>query len=100
MDAPPPKAELARPFFARDFPRSDALDELVDAFAAGDYGWVRVRAPELARSTLDAAVRDAARELVARTVPDRGAVWLVVLAAALLAILSAYWMTHGKPPAG
>jgi hypothetical protein len=86
-----------RPSFATDFPRAPELDALVDAFARGDYARVRADGPKLAESAADENVRVAARTLVARTSPDPLAVWLMVLAAALLAVLSAYWVLHGKP---
>jgi hypothetical protein len=86
-----------RPRFASDFPRTPALDALVDAFARGDYARVRAEGQKLAESAQDENVRVAARTLVARTSPDPLAVWLIVLAGALLAVLSAYWIVHGKP---
>ncbi|HWX73723.1 MAG TPA: hypothetical protein VNZ05_00355 [Solirubrobacteraceae bacterium] len=86
-----------RPGFATDFPRDPALDALVDAFARGDYARVRAEGPKLAESAQDDAIRLAARTLVARTEADPLAVWLLVLAGALLVVLSAYWIIHGKP---
>jgi hypothetical protein len=89
-----------RPAFARDFPRTPALDALVDAFARGDYARVRNEGPKLAASADDENIRGAARTLVARTNPDRLALWLLVLAGALLAILSGYWIVqeHASAP--
>jgi hypothetical protein len=96
-----------RPAFARDFPRKPALDALVDAFARGDYARVRTEGSQLAASGDDEGVRRAARDLVARTDADPLAIWLLVIAGALLLIVSAYWVVqehvsapHGvQPPA-
>jgi hypothetical protein len=88
------------PLFARDFPRTPALDAIVDAFARGDYASVRVEGARLAQTTDDENVRRAALELIARTNPDPLALWLLVLAGALLVVLSVYWIAHGKAPAG
>jgi hypothetical protein len=81
-----------RPSFARDFPRTPTLDALVQAFAKGDYARVRAEGRELAQSEGDEGVRRAARTLVARTNPDPLALWLLVLAGALLVLLSGYWI--------
>jgi hypothetical protein len=86
-----------RPRFASDFPRAPELDALVDAFARGDYARVRTEGSKLAESAQNEDVRLAARTLVACTAPDPLAVWLLVLAGVLLAVLSAYWTVHGKP---
>jgi hypothetical protein len=87
-----------RPAFARDFPREPALDELVDAFAHGNYARVRAEAPRLASSD-DPAVRDAAKTLADRTRPDPLAAGLLAVTAALLVIVTAYWVVHGRAPA-
>jgi hypothetical protein len=89
-------ADDRRPAFARDFPREPALDELVEAFAQGNYARVRAEAPRLASE--DPAVRDAARTLVDRTRPDPVAAGLVAMTGALLLAVTAYWVAHGKAP--
>jgi len=89
-----------RPSFARDFPRTAALDAIVDAFARGDYARVRSEAPKLAESATEDEVRLAARALLERTRPDPTALALLALTAALLLVLSAWWIVHGKPPPG
>jgi hypothetical protein len=61
---------------------------------------VRAEGPKLAESTGEPDIRRAALELVAHTEPDPLATWLLVLTGALLVILSAYWIAHGKPPHG
>jgi hypothetical protein len=86
-----------RPAFARDFPREPALDELVEAFARGNYARVRAEAPRLASD--DPAVRDAARTLVDRTRPDSLAAGMLAMTAALLVAMTAYWVLHGHAPA-
>ena len=86
------------PSFARAFPRSPDLDALVEAFARGDYAAVRARAPSLERSSNDPAIQQAARTLVERTRPEPLAVTLLAIAAALLVVLAAWAVRHGKAP--
>jgi hypothetical protein len=85
----------SRPSFTRAFPRTPDLDELVEAFARGDYAAVRARAPAVERNTDDPAVREAARILVERTRPEPAAVALLVIAALLLAVLGAWAVLNG-----
>jgi hypothetical protein len=89
-----------RPSFAAGFPASPELDELVAAFARGDYARVRVDGPKLAETSGDDAVRVAARTLVERTRPDPLAVKLVLLTGLLLVALAGWWMVHARAPAG
>jgi hypothetical protein len=91
-----------RPTFTRDFPRTPALDALVDAFGRGDYARVRDEGRMLAESADDESVRRAAGTLVARTNPDPLALWLLVLAGALLVVLTGYWIaqSHVNAPHG
>jgi hypothetical protein len=86
-----------RPRFAAGFPADPELDALVRAFEAGDYKRVRDEAPKLAAKSEDAEVKRAAGVLVARTKADPTAVWLLVLAAALLVGLSTYWIVKAHP---
>ena len=88
----------ARPSFARDFPRTDAIDALVHAFACGNYALVRREAPKVIHSEQADDVRSAARTLLERTKPDPLAVRLLWIAAALLVALTAYWVVNGKAP--
>jgi hypothetical protein len=88
----------ARPRFVRDFPRNDAIDVLVDAFARGNYALVRSEAPKVIHSDEAENVRNAARTLLERTKPDPLAVRLLWIAAALLVALTAYWTVNGKAP--
>ena len=94
----PPPLDERRPAFARDFPHEVALDALVRAFAEGDYARVRAEAPKLAASAEDEEVRRAAKVLRAQLGADPLAVWLFVIAAALLVFLTAWWVAHGHPP--
>jgi hypothetical protein len=89
----------SRPSFARGFPRRPELDALVEAFSRGDYARVRAEAPRLAQQSGDDDVKRAAETLVERTRPDPTAVRLLVLAAALLVLLGAWWIVNGHPPA-
>jgi hypothetical protein len=90
----------SRPSFARDFPATPELDALVEEFRAGHYSRVRQGAPRLAAESSDERVRSAARLLLARTRPDPLAVAMLALTAALLLVLSAWWVVHGRPPPG
>jgi hypothetical protein len=74
------------------------LDELVRAFAVGDYARVRRDAPRLRAKADSEDVRRAAAELFDRTRPDRMGALLFGLTAALLAVLSLYWWTHDQAP--
>ena len=89
-----------RPSFASEFPRVPALDALVLAFEQGDFARVRAEGPALAGASDDPAVQAAARVLVDRTRPDRLAVGLLVVTGVLLALLTGYWVVHGKAPPG
>lgn len=95
-EAGEPKApiEHAVPAFARGFPRDPALDALVAAFEAGDFARVRREAPELAKQTDRDEVRAAARELMRRLDPDPLAVYLLGIAAVLLAFLAGWYWLH------
>jgi hypothetical protein len=84
------------PEFARSFPRDPALDELVEAFEAGNYAAVRARAPELIHRTESDEVRAAARNLLQRLEPDPLAKLLLGVAALLLIALSFWYWTHPK----
>ena len=88
-----------RPSFTRGFPPDAALDALVAAFAAGDYARVRAEAPALAASTDDDDVRRAARALCEGVEADPLAKLLLAFTAALLLVLSAWWIANDHPPA-
>lgn len=92
------EAQPEQPAFARDFPRDPALDALVAAFEAGDYGRVRREAPALAKSTDRDDVRAAARELRRRLDPDPLAVKMLGIAALLLVVLASYYWLHPHTP--
>lgn len=93
------------PRFAKEFPRHPELDALVDAFANGDYGLVRERAPKLAASTEDEAVKRAAEQLRAAIEPDPTSKIFFYVAGGLLVFLFGWWLTHSgasqapSPPA-
>jgi hypothetical protein len=90
--------EPRRPAFTKAFPRTPDLDEVVGAFARGDYARVRAQAIRLERATSDASVREAARMLFDRTRPDPLAVALLIIAALLLVTMAVWWMAHGRAP--
>ena len=88
------------PAFARDFPKNAELEELVRAFARGDYRTVRDGAPKLAASASDPAVKRAAELLRQRIEPDPLARALFLIAAALLVALTSYWVLHSSSHRG
>jgi hypothetical protein len=90
--------EPRRPAFAKEFPRIADLDDVVAAFARGDYASVRAQAIRLEQASPDPIVREAARVLFDRTRPDPLAVTMLVIAALLLATVASWWMAHGRPP--
>lgn len=85
----------ARPDFAKDYPK--ALDDLVAAFEAGNYALVRREAQKLSTDE-DQSIREAARDLLSRTGPDRLQLGLLGITLTLLVGLSVYWITHQEPP--
>lgn len=87
-----------RPAFARAWPRTPALDALVDAFVRGDYGHVRTEAPALASRTSDDAEKRAALELRRRIDPDPVSLVLVGVAVALLLVLAFHYLTNNHAP--
>ncbi len=95
----PAPVDDGRPLFARDFPRTPELDEIVAAFIRGDYRRVRSAAPALAASTTDESVREAARVLRRRIDPDPVSVALVLIAILLLAVLSFHYLGSHHLPA-
>ena len=95
---PPPARDWGFPAFAADFPRDDALDALVDAFARGDYGAVRSGTTALLATDATDAVKTAARTLRERTSADPAARLLFLFAGALLVLLTVWWVLHDGPP--
>ena len=85
------------PRFAKSFPRDPELDALVAAFARGDYAAVREGAPRLASRTSDEEVKRAATLLRERIEPEPASKVLFLIAAALLVVLTAWWVTHDGP---
>jgi hypothetical protein len=90
--------EWGYPSFARDFPKNEELDELVAAFARGDYKTAAAGGVALAKKTDDNAVKKAALLIAERTKPDPMSRVLLLLTATLLVFLSVWWMTHDGPP--
>jgi hypothetical protein len=86
-----------RPSFARDFPRTPELDALAEAFARGDYAYVRAHAPAMEREGADEAIQRAARTLAGRTRPDPFVVALLAVTAVLILIVAGWSITSGRP---
>jgi hypothetical protein len=89
----------ARPTFARDYPRDPELDAMVAAFTAGNFARVHEGAARIAASSSDEALKRASAELVGRTKADPLATLLIVVTAALLLALAAFWVLHDGPGA-
>lgn len=94
--APLDATGMERPAFLLDFPEDPRLEPLIAAFEAGNYARVREGAAELARSTDDPAVREAALTLRRRIEPDPLARYLLGIAVLLLVVLTV-WAYHGGP---
>ncbi|MDB4946456.1 MAG: hypothetical protein JWP97_5990 [Labilithrix sp.] len=96
--AAPAEADWGWPAFAARFPEHEGLLALTLAFSRGDYRTVRDGTARLiADDTTPKDVAAAARLLRTRTEPDPTARVFFVLAGALLAFLSIYWLTHDGP---
>lgn len=83
-----------RPKFLLDFPNDPELSELVAAFERGDFASVRERAPRLAESSPDEAVKAAALELHRRIKPDPLVVLMLALSLGLLVFLIVWAYVH------
>lgn len=86
---------MERPTFLLDFPEDPALEQLIEAFEAGNYARVRAGADALAQATSNRAVRNAALELRGRIEPDPLAKYLLLISAALLVVLT-LWAYHAE----
>jgi hypothetical protein len=85
-----------RPTFVLAFPSDPELDRLVKAFELGNYAHVREHGPALIAKSEDAAVREAARELVRRIEPDPLVKILLAISVSLLLLLALWaYKTHG-----
>jgi hypothetical protein len=73
------------------------IAEIESAFARGDYARVRREALPLANATKDDAVRARALNLADRLKPDPIAKVLFIIAAVLLAALTAYFELRSRP---
>jgi hypothetical protein len=73
------------------------LTELESAFARGDYARVKHEALPLAASTKDDDMRVRAEKLANRLKPDPIAIVLFVIAAILLAAVTAYFELRSRP---
>jgi hypothetical protein len=83
-----------RPPFAEGFPPSEALDELLRIFEAGDYRAVREGVDRLLATSADEKERRAARELKRRLSPHPIAVLLFLLAVGLLVLLAGHYLVQ------
>jgi hypothetical protein len=90
-------AGLERPAFILDFPEDPELAPLIAAFEAGNYAYVRERAPRLAETSERADVKAAALELAQRIEPDPLVKFLLGVAIALFVVVVAYvYHSHGN----
>lgn len=89
------KAKAApRPAFAADYPRHEGLDQLLVAFEAGNYAFVREHAPRLAEADVAENVRNAAKDLRRRIDPEPTAAYLWALGVALVLLLYMFYVTQ------
>lgn len=88
--------ELERPVFAQNWPTEPSLEELVLAFAAGNYARVKKEAPARAREAQERGEPELAahfRELGERVSPEPLARALFLAAFLLIAALA--WAAYG-----
>jgi len=85
--------QASRPRFARNYPKTPEIAALLDAFAGGNYGYVRKRARELS-SHDDEATRAAAGDLARRISADPTSIYVWLLGVGLLVFLYAYYLTQ------
>lgn len=83
-----------RPPFAVDYPSHDGLDQLLLAFNAGNYAFVREQAPRLVQADVDENVRNAAKDLRRRIDPEPTAAYLWALGVALVLLLYLFYVTQ------
>lgn len=88
---PGPRGRLS---FARNFPQSAELDELLAAFDGGNYARVRELAPPLVSRTGEPEIARAAREVARRVEPDKTILLLLGISIALLAVLAIWFWSH------
>ncbi|MSP24089.1 MAG: hypothetical protein EXR75_02775 [Myxococcales bacterium] len=86
---PAPHADW--PPFARRYPRDPELDQLIDAFAQGNFARVRHEAPLYASRAASPELAAAARDLRQRIEPSRLAVYLLALGVALMLFLFTHY---------
>jgi hypothetical protein len=83
-----------RPAFARGYPRTADLDELLRAFRSGDYGKVRELAPAMLERAKDEQEKKAIADLRRRIDADPTALYLFGLTLALLVFLVVWFYAH------
>jgi hypothetical protein len=70
------------------------LADLEQAFDRGDYRAVREGTAAILRESRSRAVKKSASALRARTEADPAVKWLFAMAAAVIVLVTAYWLTH------
>lgn len=86
------RRDRLRQGFAAGYPPSKKLDQLLEAFRAGDYRRVRKDAARLARKAKSPEVRRAAADLGERLAAGRLEIYLFLLPVALLILLAAHYL--------
>ena len=89
--APDSGARAQRPTFAKSYPAHPKLDKLLTAYQAGNFGYVRSHAQELAQGD-DDELAAAAADLRRRIEPHPLATVLWALGLALLVLLYGYYL--------
>jgi len=88
---------VERPAFLLGFPEDPELEPLIAAFEAGNYAYVRERAPRLSETSEHPEVKAAALELLRRIEPDPLVKFLLGIAIALFVVVVAYvYHAHGN----
>ncbi len=94
-EASTPSRAARRARFLESLPDDPTLQELGEAFEAGNYARVRVEAQRLAESSDREDVRAAAADLLRRVEPDPLVKYLFVLVVLLLVAVTAFAYGHG-----
>jgi hypothetical protein len=97
MTEQPPRDEPehdGRPAFARAYPHTKDIDELIFYFLSGDYRKVRELAPRMTERAGDEREKQAIADLRRRIEADPMALYLLGLTLALLVFVTVWFYAH------
>jgi hypothetical protein len=97
MSENPPRDESpddGRPLFARAYPRSKDIDDLLAFFRSGNYKKVRELAPKMMARAGDEREKNAIADVRRRIEADPMALYLLGLTLALLVFLTIFFYAH------